>query len=583
MLVPKMESLQIVNKLYNSKESCPFVINKCELLYNSDKIRKVLRVTLGENAGRYNEIKISICCYNADGLKLSVMDDVPYVNGGMLVELSSLLTESVEIMVKSAKSEDGILWTEDVSFPDNRPVNQQEKINVNYNEADDENENTVEFDSAEVDRELKNVKTPRLTKNEKKLERLRRYEEEEEIRQLIKNDPTEKKKRIFTRLAVLAVIVLLAGGGIYAAKYKSDADAAYKKAMNLYNGGKFEDAAAEFEKTENYIYTGDKRDKLYWAIAMSNSRNHNFYKAALYFKKSNGYKESIANYRSIINAYEGIVSAGKSHTVCLKGDGTVLSAGDNGKGQCNIEKWSDMSRISAGGEHTVAIDRNKAVYATGDNSNGQCDVSLWKDIVDISAGERHTVGVENIGRVVATGDNAYGQCDIDGWSGIIAVSAGSKHTVGLKLDGTVVAVGDNQHGECNVESWDNIILIAAGNGYTAGLKDDGEIVVTGDDSLKISDAESEKNVLSISAGYQNLLVVYEDGTVKAFGLNDRNQNVTDLWRNIVAACGGECHSVGITSDGKAFAVGSNEKGQASVSEWNGIDIPKSTVTIRKGE
>ena len=576
MLVLKMESLQIIESLFNTKESCPFTIKKCELLYNSDEIRKELRLTLSEQASRYKEIKISICCYNADGFKLAVMEDVPYIDGGMFVELPSLMTEYVEVMVKSAKFEDGILWTEDVSFPDRRNAYEQENSDLEY-------EDTMEFASAEVNRELENAKSADMTKDEKKLERLRKYEEEEEIRQLIKNDPTEKKKRFFTRLIILIIVVLLAGGGIYMAKYKSDADAAYNKAMNLYNGGKFEDAAVEFEKTESYIYTGEKRDKLYWAIAMCNARNRNFYKAALYFKENGDYKESVANYRSIINAYAGIVSAGKNHTVALKNDGTVVATGDNSKGQCNTEKWSEITRVSAGGEHTVVIDKNKAVSATGDNNKGQCDVSRWKDIIDISAGELHTVGVENVGRVVATGDNTYGQCDVDEWSGIIKVSAGSHHTVGLKLDGTVVAVGNNEYGECNVENWNDIIQVVAGNGYTAGLKKDGKVVFTGDDTYKISDAKSEKNVFSISAGYKNLVVVYNDGTAKSFGSNERNQNMTNLWKNIVAVCGGEGHSVGITVDGKAFAVGANDKGQASVADWNDIGIPKSTVEIRKGE
>lgn len=577
-----MESLQVIEKLFNAKENCPFTIKKCELMYNSDEVCKMLRLTLSEQASRYKEIKISVCCYNAEGFKLAVMEDVPYIDGGMLVQLPSLMTEYVEVMVKSAKSDDGILWTEDASFPNERPVSEQDDLYM-ADPTDAEIDDTIEFDSAEVNREIENVKSAPMTKREKKLERLRKYDEEEEIRQFIKNDPTEKKKRFFTRLIILIIVVLLAGGGIYVAKYKSDADAAYNKAMNLYNGGKFEDAAVEFEKTESYIYTGEKRDNLYWAIAMSNARNRDFYKAALYFQKNGDYKESVANYRSIINAYAGIVSAGKNHTVALKNDGTVVAIGDNSKGQCNTEKWNDIARVYAGGEHTVVLDKNKAVYATGDNSKGQCDVSRWKDIIDVSAGELHTVGVENVGRVVATGDNTYGQCDVDDWSGIIEVSAGNRHTVGLKLDGTVVAVGDNEHGECDVKSWSNIVLVVAGNGYTAGLKKDGKIVFTGDDTYKISDAKSEKNVFSISAGHKNLIVVHTDGTAKSYGSNERNQSITDLWKNIVAACGGEGHSVGITADGKAYAVGSNDKGQAQVVDWNDIGIPKSTVTIRKGE
>lgn len=573
-----MESLQTIDKLFNKKESCVFEIEKCELLYNPEDMRKVLRITLGKQSDRYSNIKISVCCYNSDGLKLAVMDKVPYVKGGMLLELPSLLTEAAEVAVAEAELDDGIVWSEDAEFPNElrTAANEAFESKAEAEESDD----TVVLDSSEVEREIE--KSFDAEKNKRKLEKIKKYEEEEELRQIIKNDPSERKKRFWTRIAIFVTMIVVVGGGMYAVKYKGDADAAYNKAMNLYNGGKFEDAAAELEKTDAYMYMGEKKVKLNWAIAMTSARNYDFHKAALYFKKCGDYSESSANYRSILNSYDGIVSAGKEHTVFLKSDGSVIAVGGNEKGQCNTEKWTDISKVSAGGNHTAAIDKGRKAYAVGDAGKGQCDVSGWADIIDISAGENHTVGVENIGRVVATGDNTYGQCDVDDWSGIISVGSGGLHTVGLKLDGTVVATGDNTYGQCDVGEWKDIIFVDAGEKYTVGLTKDGKIVFAGFGANGAENAKSEKNVFSVSAGYNHIIVVYEDGTTSVFGENDRNQNITDLWRNIAVAAGGENHSVGVTTDGKAYAVGANEKGQASVSELNGIGIPKMTVTIRKG-
>ncbi len=576
-----MKVLQTITQLSNSEESCPFGIKKCELLYNEKDVRMLLRLTLDISANLYKDIKVDVCCYDKSGFKLSVMEEVPYVDGGMYIEIPSLMAASAAVIIRSAKNEDGIKWWSEAVFSD--------KVEIN----DDEYSDTAKFNSLSIDspdrepsnEEISDIKSPKkeYTRDDKREERRRRYQEEEELRWLIKNDPVEKKKRLVTRIVVAAVVLVVAVGGGFTLKYKSDADSAYKTAMNLYNSGRFEEAKPEFEKTEGYFYTGDKKDELYHAIAMTNARCYDFKKAALYFKMLGEYREGFANYRSIINSYSNILSAGKLHSVAIGQDGKVLTVGVNDKEQCNTDEWLDIINISAGGEHTVGISRNKVVMATGDNSKGQCNVESWKDVVDISAGDFHTAGVLNIGRVVAVGDNVFGQCDVDNWSGVVSVSAGAYHTVGLKLDGTVVATGNNENGECNVAEWENVALVVAGNGFTAGLTGDGRVLFTGKDINNIKSVKGEKNVFSIGAGSYNLYVIYDDGSVKSFGSNDRNQGVTDLWYNVVASDGGENHGIAVSDDGKVYAVGSNEKGQATVSEWSEVFIPKSTVTIRKGE
>ena len=70
--------------------------------------------------------------------------------------------------------------------------------------------------------------------------------------------------------------------------------------------------------------------------------------------------------------------------------------------------------VSAGGSHTVGLRADGTVVAVGWNQYGQCDVSGWTDIVAISAGLSHTVGLRADGTVVAVGWNEYGQCDVSG-------------------------------------------------------------------------------------------------------------------------------------------------------------------------
>jgi hypothetical protein len=181
-----------------------------------------------------------------------------------------------------------------------------------------------------------------------------------------------------------------------------------------------------------------------------------------------------------LNAPQGkvtpMVAAGSGHTVGLKSDGTVVAAGDNSNGQCDVGGWTGINQTAAGGSHTVGLKSDGTVVAVGNNDYS--DVSGWTDIKQVAAGEWHTVGVKSDGTVVAVGQSHSGQCNVGGWTDIIQVSASWGHTVGVKSDGTVVAVGYNSKGQCNVGGWTGINQTAAGGSHTVGLKNDGTVVAT---------------------------------------------------------------------------------------------------------
>ena len=46
--------------------------------------------------------------------------------------------------------------------------------------------------------------------------------------------------------------------------------------------------------------------------------------------------------------------------------------------------------IAAGYRHSVALTADGTVLAAGDNRYGQCDVSSWREIVAVAAGNAHT-------------------------------------------------------------------------------------------------------------------------------------------------------------------------------------------------
>ena len=131
------------------------------------------------------------------------------------------------------------------------------------------------------------------------------------------------------------------------------------------------------------------------------------------------------------------IAAGRLHSVALRADGTVLTAGDNQFGQCGAGGWTDMIAVAAGKYHTVCVRSDGTVRAVGDGALGQCDVDRWTDVVAVAAGDAHTVGLRRDGTVLAAGKDV--KCDVGGWKDVIAVAAGLDHSLGLRRDGTVVA------------------------------------------------------------------------------------------------------------------------------------------------
>ncbi len=272
------------------------------------------------------------------------------------------------------------------------------------------------------------------------------------------------------------------------------------------------------------------------------------------------------------------VSAGVYHTVALKSDGTVMAAGNNEKGQCNVSKWQDIIAVAAGFLHTVAVKKDGTVSATGQNDFGQCNVSGWEDIIAVSAGDYHTVGLRSDGTVLATGRNDDGQCEVSGWKDIIAVSAGKYYTVGLKSDGTVLAVGENdpkhcktikwKDSQCNVSRWKDITAVSAGSYHTVGMYSDGTAIAAGSNRYNRCNVYMWKNMLAVQAGDSYSIGLRSNGTVVTVGDNKYGQCDVSDWKDITAISAGAYHAVGLKSDGTVVATGYNRFGQCNVYCFN---------------
>jgi len=263
-----------------------------------------------------------------------------------------------------------------------------------------------------------------------------------------------------------------------------------------------------------------------------------------------------------------MIAAGGYHTVGLKSNGTVVAAGSNASGQCDVDDWEDIIQVTAGVYHTVGLKDDGTVVAAGSNASGQCDVGDWEDIIQVAAGVHHTVGLKDDGTVVAVGDNDHGQCNVSGWTDIVQVAAGGFHTVGLKNDGTVVAMGLNTYGQCNVGNWEDITQVAASESHTVGLKDDGTVVAVGWNLLGQCNVGDWTDIVQVAAGVLHTVGLKDDGTVVAVGWNAYGQLDVDGWTDIVQVATGEAHTVGLRDDGTVVAVGDNDHYQCDVDDWN---------------
>ena len=310
------------------------------------------------------------------------------------------------------------------------------------------------------------------------------------------------------------------------------------------------------------------------------------------------------------NPLSGVVGiyAGECHTVFLKGDDTVLAAGDNGNGQLGDGTTTNRSNpvqvvdgsgnplsgvvgISAGEYHTVYLKGDGTVWAAGRNHFGQMgdgtttnrtnpvpvvdgSGNLLSGVVGISAGYSHTAYLKGNGTVWAVGSNTYGQLGnetttditnpvqvLDGLgnslSGVVGISAAFTHTVYLKSGGTVLAAGRNDYGQL-------------GDGTTT-YRSNPIQVVDGSGNPLIG-------MVGVAAGSSYTVYLKGDGTVWAAGRNHFGQlgdgtttnrtnpvQVLDESGNplsgVVGVSAGVNHTVYLKGDGTVWAVGHNADGR----------------------
>ncbi len=283
------------------------------------------------------------------------------------------------------------------------------------------------------------------------------------------------------------------------------------------------------------------------------------------------YTGSISNWAS--------VSAGYSHTLAIKTDGTLWAWGNNDYGQLgdgtNISRINPVqigtatnwASVSAQRYHTLARKTDGTLWAWGRNTYGQLGIgstinknspiqigtsSNW---VSITAGGNHSFGIKANGTLWAWGFNGYGQLGIGNatnqnspvqigtdtnWANI---AAGVNHSFARKTDGTLWAWGYNVYGQLGIgntinqnipiqiDSDTNWANIAAGGAHNLACKTDGTLWAWGGnydgqlgDGTNINrntpvQIDTNSDHQNIAVGFEHSLAQKTDGTLWAWGYN----------------------------------------------------------------
>ena len=213
------------------------------------------------------------------------------------------------------------------------------------------------------------------------------------------------------------------------------------------------------------------------------------------------------------------ISAGYSHTVGLKSDGTVVAVGDNKNGKCNVRNWSDISAVFADTSHTIGLKRNGTVVVAGQHP--YCNLNSlynWSNISQIELNDSIVVGLKKDGHVVFAGDSSGWENKeklnvLSKWSDIKKIHMGYENCIcALKNDGSVVIAKDVCEFEKEVTMWRDIVDVKSVGNCVLGLKSDGSIIIAGPHKIDYAKLLEFNNIVAIDVSLFGIYGMKSDGS-----------------------------------------------------------------------
>jgi alpha-tubulin suppressor-like RCC1 family protein len=353
------------------------------------------------------------------------------------------------------------------------------------------------------------------------------------------------------------------------------------------------------------------------------------------------------------------VAGGGDHSLYIKNDGSLWGTGQNSYGELGDGTFGQppdystnqpeqvvadsVMRVTAGFTHSLFIKTNGSLWAMGNNGFGQLGdgstnggdykVNLPEQIIAsnvtaVAAGAYHSLFRKSDGSLWGMGYNGDGELGNGTFqstnlplqivaSNVIKISAGYTHSLFLKGDGSLWGMGYNGDGELGDGTYgsppdyctnvpelivaSNVVAIAAGRMHSIFLKNNGSLwAMGGNFSGQLGNGSYDNtnrpqmivasNVVAIAAGYDHSLFIKNDGSLWAMGGNQfgqlgdgtfaeapyfsTNQPEQIVAGNVTAIAAVYAYSLFIKSDGSLWGMGYNYYGQLGDGTQNDANLPE---------
>ena len=208
------------------------------------------------------------------------------------------------------------------------------------------------------------------------------------------------------------------------------------------------------------------------------------------------------------------VDAYYDHALGLKANGGVVTS-DNDQ---NIVTWNEITMIAAGRTHSVGLKTDGTVVCSG--STAACQVNTWENVASVYAGNAVTIGITQDGTVLASGE---GLDPVRGQTGIRSAAIGDSQVLLVHSDGRVTSYSLASDTPFDTSSWTDVEEAAVGSSVAVGLRSDGTVLAVSSDDKLVKRVQSWTDIRYVDVCGSTVVALTKTGALKGAGPNDYNQ------------------------------------------------------------